>query len=122
MSVKEKVYAALTGSDALTGMLCGGSEGIDADYFRLTGRYPVLVYSMISDVPQMVADDIETVHRVTIQINIITNDGQYSEIGKAVNTIMLGLGFMRFSTNEVYDNDKKVQVRRYVITVMEGEE
>lgn len=71
-------------------------------------RYPILVYAPTSDVPAGYADDEEVYHKVTIRISIITTDGQYSELNKAIRKLMTReLGFKRVQTVPAYDFEYK---------------
>ena len=49
MTITEKVYSALSGNDDLTSLLAKG--GIYHLRSPDAGSYPILVYSMVSDVP-----------------------------------------------------------------------
>ena len=134
--LEAQVYDALTNNAELMGMLPSGgdffswskiinfvlqlsikrTEGIPNQrtiyhLFAPAGdiqRYPILVYSPISDVPVNYGDDEETFHRVTIRISIITNDGQYSEINKVIREIMTQqLEFVRVQTVPAIDFEYK---------------
>mgnify|MGYP002624327223 FL=1 len=110
MNIKEKVYAALNGSSVLTAILAKDKRG-QCIYHGLSpdaGSYPILVYSVISDVPAVVADATEMERRVTFRIHIITTDGAYEPIYREVVRIMLGLGFMRLSTQEIAEQSKNL--------------
>ena len=110
MNIKEKVYAALNGSEVLTGLLSKDKRG-QSIYHGLSpdaGSYPILVYSIISDVPAVVADATEMERRVTFRIHIVTTDGAYEPIYREVTRIMLGLGFMRLSTQEIAEQNKNL--------------
>ena len=110
MNIKEKVYAALNGSEILTNLLSKDKRG-QSIYHGLSpdaGSYPILVYSVISDVPAVVADATEMERRVTFRIHIITTDGVYEPIYQEVAQIMLGLGFMRLSTQEIAEQSKNL--------------
>lgn len=110
MNIKEKVYDALNGSEILTRLLSKDKRG-QCVYHGLSpyaGSYPILVYSVISDVPAIVADAEEMERRVTLRIHIVTADGAYEPIYREVLRIMLGLGFMRLSTQEIAEQNKNL--------------
>ena len=80
MSITEKVYQALRTSKELTSQLAKDRKG-RCIYHGISpdaGSYPILVYSLISDVPALAADGREQERRVTIRIHILTKDGRYS--------------------------------------------
>ncbi|MBQ7479100.1 MAG: hypothetical protein IJT01_09455, partial [Selenomonadaceae bacterium] len=102
MTIKEKVYQALTSSRELTSLLVKDRRcrciypGVSPN----AGSYPILVYSIISDVPAIVADGEEMERRITVRIHIMTKDGNYGKIYSALQKVMLGIGFMRSQTVE----------------------
>lgn len=80
MDLVEQVYEALAKDTKLTELLADGKEGIRADLTSYSGRYPVLCYQVISDVPHLFGDDLELARRVTVQISVLTRNGSDSEI------------------------------------------
>ncbi|SFA71527.1 DUF3168 domain-containing protein [Selenomonas ruminantium] len=119
MSIKEKVYKALSGSKELTSLLVKDRRcrcvypGISPN----AGSYPILVYNVISDVPALVADGEEMERRVTVRIQILTKDGRYAPICTIVNKVMMGLGFMRKQTTELAEKDLFVLCLDYTIGI-----
>lgn len=109
--LEAQVYDALINNAELMGMLPSSGDVPIYHLFAPAGdiqRYPILVYSSISDVPVDYGDDEETFHRVTIRISIITNDGQYSEINKVIREIMTQqLEFVRVQTVPAIDFEYK---------------
>lgn len=107
MSIKEKVYRALSASRELTSLLVKDRRcqcvypGISPN----AGSYPIIVYQVISDVPALSADGVEMERRVTVRVQILTKDGHYAEIYSAVQKVMLGLGFIRGQTVEIAERD-----------------
>ena len=119
-ALEEAVYAAMTGDMSLISLLHDGENSIyhlQAPSDNVT-RYPILVYSPISDVPAFSSDDFETAHRVTIRIHVITKDGQYGEIQRHSHRIMQGLGFYRIQTSPYVEDDEIVLLTDYKIGVM----
>lgn len=102
MSIAGKVYQALTASKSLCRLLhrdrrgCGIYHGRSPD----AGSYPVLVYSVISDVPALSADGMEMERRVTVRLHILTKDGAYEKIEDAARKVMDSLGFRRYQSME----------------------
>ena len=107
MSIKETVYRALVSSRELTSLLVKDRQGrcIYPGQSPNAGSYPILVYSIVSDVPALMADGVEVERRVTARIHILTRDGRYSEIYAAVQRAMLGIGFLRSQTMELAEQD-----------------
>ena len=120
MSAAKMVYQALVRSKELTQLLAHGKKGIYHGRSPNAGTYPIIVYSMISDVPALSADGTELERRVTVRIHILTKDGRFREIHKAVPNALLPLGFVRAQTQEFVEKDIFVEVTDYR-TAMEGE-
>ena len=120
MNVIAAVYEALSTNRALVSKLKGGKKGIYHLHGPDAGSYPVIVYSTLSDVPALHADNAEIERRVTIRIHIMTKDGQYGNLYADVQRIMRGLGFMRVQTNEIYDDGLRILVVDYRIGVDES--
>ena len=120
MSVAKMVYQALVRSKTLSQLLAHGKKGIYHGRSPDAGTYPILVYSVISDVPALSADGMEFERRVTIRIHILTKDGRFREIHKAVKSVLLPLGFVRAQTQEIVEKDIFVEITDYR-TVVEGE-
>ena len=113
MNVTAEGYDALKSDKALTSKLAGRAKGIYHLHGPDAGSYPVIVYSVLSDVPALHGDNAEIERRVTVRIHIMTKDGQYGAIYADVQRILLGLGFMRVQTNEIYDDGLRILVADY---------
>ena len=120
MSIAKMVYQALVRSKELTQLLTHGKKSIYHGRSSDAGTYPVLVYSVISDVPALSADGTELERRITVRIHILTKDGRFREIHKAVKSALLPLGFVRVQTQELVEKDIFVEITDYR-TAMEGE-
>ena len=120
MSVAKMVYQVLVRSRELTQLLAHGRKSIYHGRSPDAGTYPILVYSVISDVPALSADGAELERRVTIRIHIMTKDGRFREIHKAVQNALLPIGFIRAQTQELIEKDIFVEITDYR-TAMEGE-
>ena len=117
--LEEEVYSNLASDTALTAILPNGAKSIyhlQAPSVKSV-RYPILVYSPISDVPQLSADDVEFAHRVTIRIHVITSTvssnadyENFIECCKSVKQIMTDLNFSRVQSNYFVDNGKKMMI------------
>lgn len=117
--LEAKVYAGLIGDEQMTSLLSDGAESVyhmqapSGDY----SRTPLMVYTAISDVPSLHSDDAETLHRVTIRIHIITDDGGYAEIYEHVKRIMSDIGFTRLQTTPIRDRGKKMLAADFRILI-----
>ena len=120
MSVARAVYQALSHSRDVTQILAHGKKSIYHGRSPDAGTYPIIVYSVISDVPALSADGTELERRVTVRIHILTKDGRFREIHKAVKSVLLPLGFVRAQTQEFVQKDIFVEITDYR-TAVEGE-
>lgn len=78
------------------------------------GRYPVVVYREISNVPALSADNQEKQFRCTYQVSIATKDDEYGALEMAVEKTMTELGFRRIDAREILD-ETFFRVLRFVI-------
>ena len=120
MSAAKMVYQALVRSKALSQLLAHGKKSIYHGRSPDAGTYPTLVYSVISDVPALSVDGMELERRVTARVHILTKDGRFREIHKAVQNTLLPIGFIRAQTQELIEKDIFVEITDYR-TAMEGE-
>lgn len=121
--LEEQIYQKLASDTALTELLSNGAKAIyhlQAPAVDST-RYPILVYSPISDVPILTADNIEIAHKVTIRIHIITlasgNNEDYEKfikVCKLVRKIMTDLNFSRLQTTNFVNEGKKMLILDFV--------
>ena len=120
MSIAKMVYQALVCSKEVTQLLAHGKKSIYHGRSPDAGTYPIIVYTVISDVPALSADGTELERRITVRIHILTKDGRFREIHKAVKSVLLPLGFVRAQTQELTEKDIFVEITDYR-TVVEGE-
>ena len=120
MTTARMVYQALSHSRELTQLLAHGKKSIYHGCSPNAGTYPILVYSVISDVPALSADGMELERRITVRIHILTKDGRVREIHCAVQKTLLPLGFVRAQTQELVEKDIVVEITDYR-TAVEGE-
>lgn len=122
MDIIESLVATLKGSSDLISQLADGEGGVHSDLTAYSGRYPVICYQVINDVPHLWGDDVETARRVTVQISILTEDGADTDMVSIVNRLMLGLDWMRVSTDRVTAQDGiRITAMRYVIAEAVGD-
>jgi hypothetical protein len=116
MTTREAIFAALNVT-AITSLLTADAEGRCIYHVRSpdAGSYPILIYSIISDVPALTADNTEEERRVTVRIHICTRDAAYEPIFSKVNAAMLGIGAMRYSTNEIFVDGEFIMVCDYTL-------
>ena len=120
MSIARMVYQALVRSKTLSQLLVHGKKSIYHGRSPDAGTYPIIVYTVISDVPALSVDGMEFERRVTVRIHILTKDGRFGEIHRAVQNALLPLGFVRAQTQELTEKDIFVEITDYK-TAMEGE-
>lgn len=103
MTLREMVFVALN-VPAITDLLAKDADGRCIYHIHSpdAGSYPILIYSVISDVPALTADGVEQERRVTVRIHICTKDAVFDEIFRNVNAAMLAAGFMRYQVNEIF--------------------
>ena len=93
------------------------AEGNKSIYHLLSpdaGSYPILVVSNISDIPEIQSDNFETLHKVTIRIHIITEDGATTDIYNKVNEIMTQeIGFNRIQMIEFMEDNLFIKMVDY---------
>ena len=121
--LEEKIYNALTDDAELMALLPRGAESI-YHYVapsNLPDKYPLLVYSTISDVPALAGDNEEIAHRVTIRIHVITAERntvaeqeKFRQTCAAVKRIMKGLLFVRRQTTPYVEEGKAMLIFDYV--------
>ena len=114
--LENEVRTALIGNAELINVLPLGSKAI---YHNVAPsvepkRYPIIVYSPISDVPSLAGDNREVARRVTIRIHVIASQKRYEadennfiNACRLVNQIMTGLNFVRRQTVP-YNEDGKI--------------
>ena len=120
MSIAKMVYQELSHSRELTQLLAHGKKSIYHGRSPNAGTYPIIVYTVISDVPALSADGTELERRITVRIHILTKDGRVREIHCAVQKTLLPLGFVRAQTQEFFEKDIFVEITDYR-TAVEGE-
>lgn len=106
--LEEQVYTTLKNDNEIKGFLPNGEES----FFHIRAPsvypdYPILVYSVISDVPVLHGDNFENLHRVTIRIHIIVDKEDYPPLYEAVKRVMYELGFTRIQTTPFIDENGK---------------
>lgn len=114
MTLREMVFSALN-VPAITDLLAKDADGRCIYHIHSpdAGSYPILIYSVISDVPALTADGVEQERRVTVRIHICTKDAVFDDIFRNVNAAMLAAGFMRYQVNEIYTDGLFVLVCDY---------
>lgn len=108
------VMNALKENNELCSLLAEGSKSIYHLQSPDAGSYPILVVSNISDIPEIQSDNFETLHKVTIRIHIITEDGATTDIYNKVNEIMTQeIGFNRIQMIEFMEDNLFIKMVDY---------
>jgi len=110
-----KTINALKNNNDLCEMLVENKKSIYHLKSTDAGSYPILVMNQISDIPVITADNVETLHKITVRIHIITDDGATTKIYKKLNNIMCKIGYNRKQTTELYEDDLYIKVCDYTI-------
>lgn len=122
MDLLKEVYKTLTADSALLSALADGGKGVRADLTSYSGRYPVVVYQLISDVPALFGDDLEAGRRVTVQISIVTTDGADHALVSAVKKDLQAAGWIRESITRITDSGNRITAIRFIKVDTESEE
>ena len=105
MTVEERVYNALTGSEALVSLLADGVNSIYNSKSDDAGTYPVVVFTLVSASPSLHADNELKAFETVYRINALTADGSTKALRKAIYDAMIDAGFMWEDTNKTWDAD-----------------
>lgn len=89
---------------------------VTKDYREYDGTYPHIVYSEISNVPAFFGDNRELFFRSVYQVAIVTDNDDYEILESAVENVMLELGFIRTSAQDIFDGNFN-RVLRFTISV-----
>lgn len=116
--LESEIRSALSGNAELISVLPNGTNSIyhyaapSAD----PARYPIIVYSPISDVPALAGDNQEFAHRVTIRIHVIASQKRFEQeeenfkaACRIVREVMTSLYFVRRQTT-VYNEEGKTMM------------
>ena len=117
MDIRKLLYDKLNTDKTLTALLV--KNGIYTTYSEDAGTYPVVVISLVDDVPAIHADNVELASKTRFQISIITTDAEYDEIENIVRRDMAELGAMRRLTTEFRENNIHYRILQFVIPNLE---
>lgn len=106
---------ALKANNDLCDLLADGSNSIYHLRSPNAGSYPILIVSNISDVPEVQSDNSETLHKITIRIHIITEDGATTSIYKLIDKQMKELMYDRKFMHEFWEDELFIKVVDYTI-------
>lgn len=105
MDIRKLVYKALIDDTSLCALLADGANSVYTTYSEDAGTYPVIVVSLVDDVPELHGDNKELASLIRFQVTIITEDAEFDEIESFVKKDMLALGAMRALTTEYRDRE-----------------
>lgn len=106
-TIEKNVYSALISNNDLMELLSNDDNSIyHLQSPSVYPDYPILVYSVISDVPALHGDNGEYLHEVTVRIHIIDGTPQIYEI---IRLLMQDLGFARTQTTQFIEDGKIIQ-------------
>lgn len=117
-----KLYQTLRNSESLKRLLYDGENSIRPDITLYSGEYPIVVYQVISDVPHLFGDDQELAQRITVQLSVLTLDGDDAEIISILNKVMKELEWIRITTTRITEESTRISAIRYVKAIQESEE
>lgn len=121
--LENEIHAAFVGNADLMNVLPLGERSIFHHVAPAIdpSRYPIIVYSPISDVPVLAGDNREIAHRVTFRIHVIAaqkrfeaDEKNFTAACKLVKEIMTGLNFARRQTTPFIDDGKIMSVIDFV--------
>ena len=118
MDIRKVLYEKLNNDSLLTSLLA--PNGIYTTYSEDAGTYPVVVISLVDDVPTIHADNAELASVTRFQISIITTDAEFDEIENIVKKDLLELGAMRRLTTEFRENNLHYRILQFTIPNLEG--
>ena len=121
--LETELRMALVGNEELMEILPNGERAI----YHLVApstepkKYPIIVYSPISDVPALSGDNREVAHRVTIRIHVIASqkrfgleEEKFKAACRLVKEIMTGLKYIRRQTTPYVEEGKLMMIFDYV--------
>lgn len=114
MSIESDVYETFISDNLLLSLLPNGTGSIYEGIATESAPNPRIVFANISTVSVLTTDDRENLKKVTIQVSIITDDGNYDDLITHVDADMHKLGFMFDNDNEVMDAQERTKIIRYV--------
>lgn len=121
--LENEVRAAFVGNETLISVLGNGENSI---YHYVSpsvdpARYPIIVYSPISDVPALAGDNREFAHRITIRIHVIASQKRFAAdennflaACRKVKEIMASLEFVRRQTTPYCEDGKIMKIFDFV--------
>ena len=118
MDIRKLLYEKLNSDEALLNLLA--SNGIYTTYSEDAGTYPVVVISLVDDVPAIHADNSEFASVTRFQISIITTDAEFDLIESLVKKDLFELGAMRRLTTEFREDNLHYRILQFTIPNLEG--
>ena len=129
--LETELRTALIGNEELMEILPNGERAIYHLVAPSTDpkKYPIIVYSPITDVPALSGDNREIAHRVTIRIHVIAlqkrfglEEEKFKAACRLVNKIMTGLNYVRQQTTSTVEDGKLITVHEFARNIICWEE
>jgi hypothetical protein len=102
---KSELLAGLKANQALVSLCTGGFHNRKA---KDVNAFPRIVYTEINNADDSFADNQAITSEVRFQISIFTNESTVSKetpIAKEVDKVMKSLGYSRYSSVDLYEED-----------------
>lgn len=117
MNIVQDTIITLKSDKLLCSHLAEEHKSIFHQVSPKSAKFPIIVYSVISEMPVFYADNRELQVQYTLRFHIITKDGAHSTIYNSLRRVMDSLGYTRGLTTEIYENDLKIKIVDYRIGV-----
>lgn len=114
MDIRKIIYEKLSADTDLIKLL--PDKCIYTAVSENAGTYPVVVLSIIDDVPSLHADDLEINSDIRFQLTIITDDGEYDAIEQLIKNDMTEINATRKITTDIKEDNRYNHVLQYVIS------
>ena len=114
MDIRKIIYEKLSADTDLIKLL--PDKCIYTAVSENAGTYPVVVFSIVDDVPSLYADDLEMNSDIRFQLTIITDDGEYDAIEQLIKNDMTEINATRKITTDIKEDNRYNHVLQYVIS------
>lgn len=120
LCLDSEVYTALSTNTALINLLGGSNIYQPNQTINTTEPFKAVVFEEISNVPAISADNQEKESRITYRL-LVYNSESLVPIMNAVEQIMIGINFVRHSSQNLHDLPPEMRGKEiYFITIREN--